>query len=185
MSVAGLLGSEALTTAERLLGTLEDLVVHWNALYPPLVAAIVRRRHEHMLVRAVDFVALHPDGLVVRELPQPHPVVVRTPYVLLGRDVIDRQIVDVDGADVTRVSDLVLVPADGGHRLAGVDISARTLARRAGPSWLRRRVAADRIFDWATVAAVSPPAEGPGSPLRLTTAAAALRAQGPAGLGAR
>jgi sporulation protein YlmC with PRC-barrel domain len=183
--VAGLLGSEVFTTAERLMGTLEDLVVHWNSVYPPLVAAIVRRRQQHMLVQAVDFVALHRDRLVVRELPEPHPAVVRAPYVQLGRDLIDRQIVDVDGADVTRVSDLVLVPADGGHRLGGVDISARTLARRAGPTWLRRRVAADRIFDWATVAAVSPPTDGPGSPLQLTTAAAALRAQGPAGLGGR
>jgi magnesium transporter len=180
ISVAGLVGSEVLTVSSHAFGRLEDIVVRWDELHPPVVGALVRRGREHTLVRSDDFAALYRVGLVVREHPKLASSAVQAPCVRLARDVLDRQIVDIDGADVVRVSDLALVPADGGFRLAGVDISARTLLRRAGPASLRRRIAPDRLYDWADVAAVG----APSSDLHLTTAAAALRAHGAAGLGA-
>jgi hypothetical protein len=95
--------------------------------------------------------------------------------VALARDVLDRQIVDVAGLDVVRVSDLALGLGSGGIRLVGVDVSARTLLRRLGPAAMRRRVAADRLYDWAAVGALSVRNAGEtGSVLRLTGASRSL-----------
>jgi sporulation protein YlmC with PRC-barrel domain len=180
ISVAGLVGSNVTTVSQRHLGKLEDLLVRWDEPHPRLTGAIVRRGRERMLVRAEDFAGVLRDRLVLSEQPTPQLDAAHAHDVRLARDVLDRQILDVDGSDVTRVSDLALVQTEGGFRLAGVDVSARTLLRRAGRAWLRRRVAADRLYDWAElVAAVG----APGS-LQLTTASTAVRSQGAGGLDA-
>lgn len=117
-------------------------------------------------------------GLLEHRLPERQPGL-----VALAHDVLDRQIVDVDGTEIVRVSDLVLGRLPGGMRLVGVDVSARTFLRRLGPTSLRRRVAVERVYDWASVAAFSVRGAGEaGSVLRLTSAAAELRALGPAEL---
>ena len=90
---------------------------------------------------------------------------------------------DVDGADVTRVSDLVLGRTGQAYRLAGIDVSTRTLLRRAGPAALCRQIATSRIYDWTIVAAVvSPNGDGAGSALRLTSTAKTLHGRRPPGL---
>jgi hypothetical protein len=100
--------------------------------------------------------------------------------VALAHDVVDRQIVDIDGANVVRVSDLVLGRDGDGFRLVGVDVSMRTLFRRLGPAFLRRHVSPERVYDWAAVGAFSERgADGGPSILHLTSAAADLRHRGP------
>jgi hypothetical protein len=162
-SVAGLIGSDVFTVSYLLIGRIEDFVVRWDEPHPPLVGVIVCRGSKHRLIESADFAALYRDCLVVREHPTPHFPHVSAPDVRLARDVLDRQILDADGADAVRVSDLALMRDAGAFRLAGVDVSARTLLRRAGPVSLRRRVAADRLYDWAGLGTV----DGPGSDLRF------------------
>src|SRR5207237_3348985 len=50
----------------------------------------------------------------------------------LARQVLDHQIIDVNGVRVVRVNDLQLAPSDGTYRLVGVDISTAGLLRRLG-----------------------------------------------------
>src|SRR5919199_600381 len=52
----------------------------------------------------------------------------------LARQVLDHQIIDVNGVRVVRVNDLQLAPTDGHYRLIGVDISTAGLLRRLGAS---------------------------------------------------
>jgi Mg2+ transporter MgtE len=52
--------------------------------------------------------------------------------LLLGRNLLDRQIVDLHGNKVVRVNDLRLAEFDSSLRLTGVDISQRALLRRLG-----------------------------------------------------
>src|SRR5207302_690732 len=50
----------------------------------------------------------------------------------LAKQVLDHQIIDVNGVRVVRVNDLQLAPSDGTYRLVGVDISTAGLLRRMG-----------------------------------------------------
>ncbi len=52
--------------------------------------------------------------------------------LLLGRNLLDRQIVDLHGNKVVRVNDLRLAEFDSNLRLTGVDVSQRALLRRLG-----------------------------------------------------
>ncbi|MFA6382042.1 MAG: CBS domain-containing protein [Candidatus Buchananbacteria bacterium] len=53
-------------------------------------------------------------------------------YTFLKRDILDQQIVDMEGARVVRVNDLRLGPVNGKMSVIGVDISGQGLLRRLG-----------------------------------------------------
>jgi sporulation protein YlmC with PRC-barrel domain len=177
LSVAGAVGSPVLDGSGRRVGSIDDLLVHWEPPepHPPLVGALVRARHGRTFVPVHEFAALRPDRLELIGSLEARTVE-RQPWLVgLAHDVLDRQIVDVDGTDVARVSDLVLGRCRDEIRLVGADVSARTLVRRLGPASLRRAVARERLYDWATVGAF--PERGAGdaaSVLRLTEPAARL-----------
>jgi Mg/Co/Ni transporter MgtE len=70
---------------------------------------------------------------------------------MLGRDVLDHQLVDVDGKQVIRAADLYLAPVLGRFRLVGVDVSPASLLRRLGPQRWRARPTPDQVIDWAAI----------------------------------
>jgi hypothetical protein len=169
----------------RRIGRLNDLVVEWGdgAPHPALHGAIVRVSRGTAFVPVGAITDLKADRLETAG-PLVQVPAERSPgLVALAHDVLDRQVVDADGVDVDRISDLVVARLPDGFRLVGADVSARTLLRRLGPPSLRRRVAADRIYDWASVAAFSVRQPGKaGSVLQLTDAAERLRQLGPSDL---
>jgi magnesium transporter len=180
--VAGAVGVHVHDVDGRLVGTLDDVVVgHTEERYPPVVGLMVRVLHGRTFVPVDDVADIRPHAVSLA-VPVATSLVVRPPgLVALAHDVVDRQIVDIDGADVVRVSDLVLGRDDTGFRLVGVDVSMRTLFRRLGPPAMRRRVAPERVYDWASVGAFSERgADGSPSILHLTSTAADVRRHGPA-----
>lgn len=172
--------------SERRIGTLYDLVIRWGAgeAHPAVEGALVRVLHGTKFVPAEGIVHLRADRLQVEgRLLEAVPAERPAGLVALAHDVLDRQVVDVDGSDVDRISDLVLAHSSDGLRLVGADVSARTLLRRLGPAGMRRPIATDRIYDWASVAAFSVHRPGEaGSVLQLTDAAKRLRKLRPADL---
>jgi len=71
--------------------------------------------------------------------------------VLLAKDVLDHQLVDVDGVQVIRAADLYLAEVIGRIRLVGADVSTSTLLRRLGPRRWRPSPTPDRVIDWAAI----------------------------------
>jgi magnesium transporter len=90
--------------------------------------------------------------------------------VLLARDVLDKQLIDIDGRRVIRANDLQLYSADGVVRLTAVDVSGEALLRRLAWGRLfvgtpvpsdppregngklrRRRMAPTRLIAWADI----------------------------------
>ena len=53
--------------------------------------------------------------------------------VLLKKDVLDRQLINVDGARLVRSNEIELARLDGWYRVVGVDVGLRGLARRLLP----------------------------------------------------
>ncbi len=79
--------------------------------------------------------------------------------IRLRRDVLDRQIVDVDGAKVVRVNDLKLLARGANLLVAAADVGIRGMARRLGQlrfwNWLAGLFGANlpaREIDWRFVA---------------------------------
>ena len=66
--------------------------------------------------------------------------------ILLHRDVLDTQIVDVAGRRLARVADIVLVgTVDGRLELVGVEVGFGGVLRRLGMAWLAARVREDVV----------------------------------------
>jgi hypothetical protein len=123
--------------------------------YPPLTGILVRTRREVVFIPYTGIagigrweVYLTTSGL------QPHPLPDQDNLVALAGDLLDRKILDSDGAGIGRVSDLVLACKVDEILLVGADLSIRTLLRRLGTPWMRRRVAARRVYDWSAVGAL-------------------------------
>lgn len=153
ISLAGMVGLPVENQAGAEVGKVADVVARWDGgSYPPATGLVVRigRRPAYLpisQVQAIDSnqVRLRSARLDLRDFQR------RTGEVVLGRDVLDRQLVDVDGVRVVRASDLYLARVGLSWRLVGVDVGMASLLRRLGPARHRNRATPERVLDWAMV----------------------------------
>lgn len=69
--------------------------------------------------------------------------------VMLSKDVIDHQIIDINGRRVVRVNDVQIARIDNEYCVIGVDISPQALVRRIAPRTLAPYVVGRQIISWA------------------------------------
>ena len=79
------------------------------------------------------------------------PFARREAEILLAKDVLDKQLIDVDGKRVVRVNDVQLVEIGGDWRVTGADVSLRGLWRRLMPVGFYGSNAPVEVIDWADV----------------------------------
>jgi CBS domain-containing protein len=134
------------------LGRVEDVVVRLGADYPEVsgVLATVAGRRVFVPAEAISEVAhQHVDlGQVRLDL---RPFERRPAEVLLKKDVLDRQLINVDGARLVRTNEIELARVDGWYRVVGVDTGLRGLTRRVLPRRLATHVHPGQFLDWASV----------------------------------
>jgi Mg/Co/Ni transporter MgtE len=70
---------------------------------------------------------------------------------MLKRDVLDRQLINVDGARLVRANEIELALLAGSWRVVGVDTGPRGGLRRLLPKVLGQRIATGEFLDWASV----------------------------------
>jgi CBS domain-containing protein len=147
------LGTELAGRAGGKLGRVDDLVVRLGeAGYPPVtgVLATVAGREVFVAGDAVANLAHGRVSLATDRLDL-RPFERRPQEVLLRKDVLDRQLIDVHGARLRRANDIELARVDGWWRVVGVDVGPRGILRRVVPRRLAERVGEDRVLDWSTV----------------------------------
>src|SRR2546422_4480993 len=119
--------------------TLKDVIIRLGEdEHPPVTGFVARYRRRDFFLprwRTADFgeqgVRLNSDILDLR------PFLRREGEVLLARDVLDKQLIDVDGKRVVRVNDVQIIEAAGDWRVTGADVSLAGLWRRLAPSLMR------------------------------------------------
>lgn len=157
VSVAGLIGRPVRDDDGRDLGKLVDIVVrHGEEMYPAVTGLIVKVGQRTSFIDGAriskltkDEIRLSSTTVNLKEYTR------RAGESLLDADVIDHQIVDVNGLRVVRSADLYLAPLDKEIRLVAVDVSFVSFLRRVFPGAVRRRPTPDRVVDWATVASLT------------------------------
>ena len=115
------------------IGKVDDLIVALGDRYPPvtgLVVATDRRRIFLPWSSVARFDAsgarLSNDTIDITKFQQ------RPNEIQLRADLLDKQIVDIDGRKVVRVNDLRLDDVEGRLHLVAVDVGAAGLLRRLG-----------------------------------------------------
>ena len=79
------------------------------------------------------------------------PFIRREGEVLLGKDVLDNQLIDVDGKRVVRVNDVQLIGAGDMWRVTGADVSLQGFVRRLMPKGFYGSDKPVEVIDWADV----------------------------------
>ena len=133
----------------RRLGRLADLAADPDDPHPTVTAVVVRSGRRRATVAAADVTAWGTGALRLRPGAR---VTDRAPSgaALIRRDVLDTQIVDVEGRRITRVADVMLAERAGRLRVVGVDVGAGAVLRRLGLRRLGERLG-DRRLDWTAL----------------------------------
>jgi hypothetical protein len=160
MSLVALLGSEVKDPDGRSAGRLSDVVVHWTTrrAYPTVKAIVVKTGKLEVVIGVRWLEVAAPSTVRLRSSRAYASAVDRHPGdVALAHDVLDRQVVDVDGVQILRPSDIYLAAAGDRIELVGIEVGIRALVRRLGPKRLRSRVRLGRAIDWGSISAFAPP----------------------------
>jgi CBS domain-containing protein len=137
-----LVGRPVVDSANRSVGRLADMVVSSDATYPIVTAVSITPRHRKapVYVPWEEVVSLEQPVVLRHALDEITPYQPRDGELCLGTQILDRQIVDVEGHKVVRANDLRLARTNGHYRLIGVDIGGQALMRRLGLQPLAKRL---------------------------------------------
>jgi CBS domain-containing protein len=157
VSVAGIIGRPVKDQDGKDLGKLLDFVVrHGGETYPPVSGLIVKVAGRRAYIDGARIAKLTKDEITLSSAKvNLNEYQRRSGEQLLDGDVLDHQIVDVNGLRVVRTSDLYLAPLDKEIRLVGVDVSFRSFVRRIFPGTFGRKPGVDQVIDWASVASLA------------------------------
>jgi CBS domain-containing protein len=147
------LGAALVDPAGERIGRVDDLVVRLEeGAYPPLTGLLARVAGRAVFVpgdAVADLderrVTLATNRLDLRAFAR------RPQEVLLRQDVLDRQLIDVDGARLRRANEIELGRLDGWWRVVGVDVGPRGIVRRVLPRRYAGHVAGGDVLDWADI----------------------------------
>ena len=138
------------------IGKVADLIVAVGERYPPVTGLVVSTDRREIFVPWPSVASLDEKGARLQTLQLDLGRFKQRPdEIRLAKDLMDKQIVDIDGRKVVRVNDLGLDVADGELRLVAVDVGAAGLLRRLAPrieQLVARKVSvAERYIDWEDV----------------------------------
>jgi CBS domain-containing protein len=148
-----IVGSELRDRSGGKIGRVDDLIVRLGEdEYPPVTGLLARVASRQVFVPADEVEEIEHGGVTLRALRVDlQPFGRRPQEVLLKRDVLDRQLINVDGARLVRSNEIEIARLDGWYRVVGVDVGLRGLVRRLVPRALANSVGASEFLDWASV----------------------------------
>jgi len=158
LHLSRLIGQPVRDSSADTIGVIDDLIAAVGTSHPPITGLVVRtgRRRiylgwesvERMDAAGATILATRVNISRFRR---------RDDEILLKGDLLDKQIVDIDGRKVVRANDVILDFVEGAMRLVAVDVGTAGLLRRLGlpDTWINRlsgeqsRVAS--YIDWEDV----------------------------------
>ena len=153
------IGRPVLDAAGEALGRVDDLIVALGDRYPPVTGLVLRTDRRRIFLPWTSVGSFDASGgrlstatIDITAFKQ------RANEIQLRADLLDKQIVDIDGRKVVRVNDLRLDDVDGMLHLVAVDVGAAGLLRRLGVEGGFRvlarnlgRSTPERYIDWEDV----------------------------------
>ena len=133
--------------------TIKDVIVRLGEEdHPPVTGFVARYRRRDFFLPRWRIAEFNEQGARLNaDILDLRPFVRRETEVLLARDVLDKQLIDVDGKRVVRVNDVQLIEAANEFRVTGADVSLQGLWRRLVPAGFIGTGRAVEVIDWADV----------------------------------
>ena len=158
MFASELLGDPIVDRLQEPVGRVKDIIIALGEAFPKVSGLLITleqdKKEAVLLLGEIDLIGK--QFVATREVKE------RVPFskvldgdILLFRDIVDRQIVDVDGARVIRVNDLKLAKVNQDVRLIAADVGMGGLIRRIGLEkpiswflWLFRKKIRESLIGW-------------------------------------
>lgn len=157
--VSDLMGRRVCDVDGQPVGRVQDVMacVAPGTLHPPIVAISVKTKGGLVVIPSQAVAVLSARLIALNQrLEDVVPFAPGENDIPLVRDVLDKQIIDVNGVRVVRVNDLDLARVDQQYYIANVDIGTSGLLRRLGlarliPGLSRRRTAETGMITWHSI----------------------------------
>ncbi len=146
------------------IGILWDLVIAPGAKYPRIVKLILQRRKKLFEIPLEDLhlfnrylITVDVDKHMLRSYES------KENDILIKKHILDKQILDVNGAKVVRVNDLKLSGIDGSICIIGIDVGLNGILRRINGGHLMERIlglfkkpSKEHIISWNYLQTINP-----------------------------
>ncbi len=170
------------------IGKISDFLINRGENYPRINYIILSVKRKRKKIPWDRVKHADQEGVIIKGTDEGFPEVDEDApdFVFLKRDILDMQIVDIDGHRVVRVNDIQLNNVGKDLRVAGVDVGTPGLLRRMGFLEISEHIARllklrtpTNIIPWNMVQTLG---TEPASPIRLATTQKKLTRLHPADL---
>ena len=131
--VGDILGKVVLDPRGEEIGRVRDIAVEAGVRFPRAVGLFIEKRKTTRYLPWEELSIFNKRIISSRkteaEIPEAAP---SKEHLLIRKDLLDKQIVDIDGAKVVRVNDVRLTEEGGAAYLTDVDVGMRGILRRLG-----------------------------------------------------
>ena len=152
ISLANLVGAPVMSSDGKRLGRVGDVIARWRegTARPVVVGVLTKVGRGTVLIDIADATLSQASVKVDAKATTRVAPGSDGDHIALAREVMDHQIVDTDGVQVVRSSDVYLAATALGWEVGGIDVGMWSLARRLLP---RRHncPAPDRAIDWIEI----------------------------------
>jgi CBS domain-containing protein len=153
LHLSQVVGSPLLDAEGARLGKVQDLIVRLGGHgYPPITGVLVRVASRTSFLNVGRVAEIGSEGVTLNKAKLDlRPFERHQDEVLLKRDLLDHQLINVEGARLVRANEIELALVAGSWRVAGVDTGPRGGLRRLLPKPLGAHIATGQFLDWAEV----------------------------------
>lgn len=147
------LGRPIYSVGGEAVATIKDVVVlYGNEEYAPVIGLVARYRRRLFFMPGKRIRKFGADGAsLASDVLDLTPFSRREGETLLAKDVLDKQLIDVDGKRVVRINDVQLIETGNEWRVTGADVSLQGFLRRLMPAGFFGSNKPVEVIDWADV----------------------------------
>jgi CBS domain-containing protein len=147
------LGRPIYSLAGEEIATIKDVVVQYGKEdYAPLIGLIARYRRRLFFMPRKGINEFGRNGATLKtDILDLTPFSRREGEILLAKDVLDKQLIDIDGKRVVRVNDVQIIHVGKEWRVTGADVSLQGFLRRLMPAGFYGSKKTVEVIDWADV----------------------------------
>lgn len=148
-----MLGGPIYDGRKEKIASIKDVLVRYGSEdYPPVIGVVARFQRRNFFIPQRNIAALGENGVQMSSAKLDlTPFERREGEVLLAKDVLDNQLIDVDGKRVVRVNDVQLISTGDQWRVSGADVSFQGFLRRLMPKGFYGSDRIVEVLDWADV----------------------------------
>ncbi|MCI5866759.1 MAG: CBS domain-containing protein [Methanosphaera sp.] len=153
MYLSELLNKKVVSDEDEKYGKVKDIVISSDRTYPKIEALKIKANGEPYFIPSRYIKKITPKKVIlthniedIKQYPKQDSV------IKLSRDILDRQVVDMEGSKIRRVNDVEISYKNGNYFIIGVDIGINGLFRRLGLEAVSKRLHPENnIISWKDI----------------------------------